>query len=256
MWLTDGGTPRRIAEQACVGTAQSSGFATGNAGPWAVWFDCSPASQGTDLVVFDTVSGHEVARHSIPSCRVLEPVRFGLGYTCGPRDVVGERVYFDRNGRGFVFDVPSGRVTPASPTMYGDDLKAHSRAFVIGDSWQTGKLTDGLTFSVKGSQLVPLVDLNSERVSSRAFDAATGQPVRLRLPRGYHPDPETIADSGTDSFTFFEWLDDDTVALSQGVDNSVGDLIACHLSDGRCHLTVKAAPPHEHRIVVGRQLPG
>jgi hypothetical protein len=256
VWFTDGGTPRRIAEQACVGTAQSSGFATGNAGPYAVWFDCSPALPGTDLVVFDTVSGHEVARHSIPSCRVSKPLRFGLGYKCVPRDVVGEHVYFDLNGRGFVFDVPSGRVTPASPTMYGDDLRAHSRALVIGDSWQTGTLVDGLTFSVKGSRLVPQFNENSEQGPTRAFDAATGQPVQLRLPGGYHPDPASIADAGTDSFTFFEWLDDDTVALSQGVENTVGDLIVCHLSDGRCRLAVKAGPPDKHRIVVGRWLPG
>ena len=259
VWFTDGGTPRRIAEQACVGTAQSSGIATGNAGPYAVWFDCSPALQGTDLVVFDTVSGHEVARHSIPSCRLLDPVRLGLGYKCVPRNVLGEHVYFERNGRDMVFDVPSGQVTPKSSRMYDDDLRASSRALVIGDSWKTGQLTDdenGMTFAVSGSRLVPQFDENSEQGPTRAFDPATGQPVRLRLPSGYHPDQESMDAAGTNSFTFFEWLDDDTVALSQGVENIVGDLITCHLADGRCRLAVKAGPPNKFRIVVGRQLPG
>lgn len=260
MWFTDGGSPRRIADRACVGTAQASGFATGNVGPWVVWFDCSPAVLGTDLVVFDTVSGHEVARHSIPSCRVAEPVRFGLGYKCGPVDVVGDHVYVHRNDRDFVFDVTSDRVIPASPRMYDDDLRTHSRALVTGDSWQTGNVTDGehLTFSVEGSRLVPLADVDSERVPSRLFDAATGQPVRLRLPAGYHPDPKTIAETGSNSFTLIQWLDADTIALSQGINNSVGDLITCHLSDGLCHLAVKAESrkPHVYRIVAGGSLPG
>lgn len=255
MWFTDGGSPRRIAEQACVGTAQASGFATGNVGPWAVWFDCTPGSRG-DLVVFDTSAGHEVARHPIPSCRVTELVRFGLGYKCAPGDVVGEHVYFDRNGRDFVFDVPSDQVIPANPRMYADDLRTHSRALVIGDSWQTGFLTDGETlgFSVEGSRLVPLVRAHSEEVPSRAFDAATGQPVRLRLPGGYHRDPE----AGGAGFVLIQWLDDDTIALSQGIYSSVGDIITCHLSDGRCHLAVRAESlkPHLYRIVAGGSLPG
>ena len=238
------------------------GLATGNAGPLAAWFDCTPGSRG-DLVVFDTSSGQEVARHAIPSCSDTRAMWYG---GCGPGDVIDKHVYFTSRVNNskqlidhqFRLDVTSDQVIPANPQIYADDLRTHSRALVIGDTWQTGNLTDGeyQTFSVEGSRLVPLADVHSQRVPSRAFDATTGQPVRLRLPGGYHPDPETIADAGTDSFTFFQWLDDDTIALSQGIDNTKGDLITCHLSDGRCHLTVRAAPPDTYRIVAGGSLPG
>ena len=261
VWFTDGGEPQQIAEQACVYTGSEDGLATGDAGPLASWFDCTPGSRG-DLVVFDTGSGHEVSRHLISSCRAVRAMSYG---GCGPVDVIGEHVYFTSAVNNsnqlidhqFRLDVTSDQVTPADPQMYADDLRTHARALVIGDSWQTGNLTDGeyLTFSVEGSRLVPLGDVHSER-APRAFDAATGQPVRLRLPGGYHPDPETIADAGTDSFTFFQWLDDDTIALAQGIDNTKGDLITCRLSDGSCHLAVKAAPPDQQRIVAGGSLPG
>lgn len=261
VWFTDGGSPRRIAEQACVDTSRDDGLATGNAGPLAAWFDCTPGSRG-DLVVFDTSAGREVARQAIPSCRAT---RAGLHSGCGPDDVIGEHVYFTSQASSskrlidhqFRLDVTSDQVIPVNPQMYADDLRTHSRALVIGDSWQTGNLTDGeyLTFSVAGSRLVPLVDVDSERVPSRAFDAATGQPVRLRLPGGYHPDPEA-GGMGFNSFFLIQWLDADTIALSQGIYNSVGDLITCHLSDGRCRLAVKAEPPDKQRIVAGGSLPG
>ena len=61
---------------------------------------------------------------------------------------------------------------------------------------------------------------------------------------------------GTDIFTVFEWLDDDTLALMQGGNNSVGDIITCHLSDGSCDLAVKGAPPDKYRMVAGGALPG
>jgi hypothetical protein len=97
-------------------------------------------------------------------------------------------------------------------------------------------------------------------VRTRAFDTATSQPVLFRLPAGYHPDPaagfhqpgESL--EGTDTFTPFEWLDDDTVALAQG--DWVGDIITCHLSDGRCDLAVKDGPHNRHRIAPGMGLPG
>jgi len=53
-----------------------------------------------------------------------------------------------------------------------------------------------------------------------------------------------------------EWLDDDTLALMQGGNNSVGAIITCHLSDGSCDLAVKGAPDDKYRMVAGGALPG
>ena len=129
----------------------------------------------------------------------------------------------------------------------------------IGDSWRAGTPSDSgnIVFHALGSRLVP-----DKTGRTRVFDTATGQPVQLRLPAGYHPDPaagfhqpgETL--EGTDTFTPFEWLDDDTVVLAQGDINWVGDIITCHLSDGRCDLAVKEPPHNRHRIAPGMGLPG
>jgi len=68
--------------------------------------------------------------------------------------------------------------------------------------------------------------------------------------------PDVPRLEGTDTFTPVEWLDDDTVALAQGGITFVGDIITCHLSDGRCDLAVKEPPHTRHRIAPGMALPG
>jgi hypothetical protein len=271
VWVTDGGRPQQIAQQACADTSgDHSGLATGNAGTLVAWFDCSPASPG-DLVVYDTGLRHEVARHPDHSCRAPGPGP----YECVPDGVIGEHVYFSHiNNPGrviehqFRLDVTSGQVIPAGPAVYADDLRTHPRALVIGDSWSAGTPTDDIrevVFHVVGSRLVPVVfdNASDKPVRTRAFDTATGQPVRFRLPAGYHPDPaaahvpgDSYAVGGGDTFTPFEWLDDDTVALAQGDINWVGDIITCHPSDGRCDLAVPWAAHDRHRIAPGLGLPG
>ena len=221
---------------------------SGSSGPWAIWVDC-----GGDLVVFDTASGQEVARKPLPSC-------LDEGWYCEADDVVGEHAYFTREGgasglqeRRYRFDVSTGLVVAATDQMYADDLRSHSRGLVLGDSWRTGTRPLQVRFDVVGSRLVP-TDVDS--APTKAFDAATGRPVRLRLPRGTTPilqDP--LARWG--GFILFEWLDDDTVALVQSYEQRPvgGDIITCHLSDGRCRLAVPAGPPDQIRMVPGASFP-
>jgi hypothetical protein len=274
VWVTDGGRPRQIAQQACADTSGDwRGLATGSAGTLLAWFDCSPASRG-DLVVYDTNLRHEVARQNVRSCRAPGPGPLEGPYGCIADGVIGEHVYFghiNKSGRlvahQFRLDVPSGQVIPAGQAMYADDLRTHPRALVIGDSWSAGTPTDDIGavgFHVVGSRLVPVVfdNASDKDVRTRAFDTATRQLVRFRLPSGYRPDPAAGFHQpgelleGTDRFTPFEWLDDDTVALAQGSSNWVGAIITCHLSDGRCELAVKEPPHNRHRIAPGLGLPG
>jgi hypothetical protein len=134
-------------------------------------------------------------------------------------------------------DLTSGQVTQAGAEMFAQDLRTHPRALVTGDSWQTGTPTDSVDFRVDGSQLIPGTDESDH--PTQVFDTATGKPVRLRLPTGYRPDENNSEElAGDRTFTLFEWLDDDTVALRHYDDNG-GDIITCQLSDGRCVLVVE-----------------
>jgi hypothetical protein len=264
VWLTDGDEPRRIAEQACVDTTQYTGLAAGNAGPWAVWFDCSPASQGRDLVVFDTVTGREVARHTIPACRGREPA--WQGYKCRPRDVIGEHVYVsvfdeatDDVDRDLLLDVPSGQLSLARPARYAQDVESHPRGLVIGEDLQTGIRSTGVpqVFRVVGPRLVPVRNSDlSEFVVEAAFDTGTGAAVQLRLPTGYR----AVRSDPTDDppfFVLFEWLDDDTVTLARGnTSTHFGDILVCHLADGRCEVAVEAPRGDATRIVAHLWPPG
>lgn len=264
VWLTDGGEPRRIADQACVDTTHADGLAAGNAGPWAVWFDCSATSQGSDLVVFDTVSGREVARHPVPDCRGRDPRWPAV--KCEPREVVGEHVYFgvadDRvkdGTRDFVLDVGSDEVTATTRGTLARDIDAHPRGLVIGPDRHSGVRTNGLqqVFRVVGSRLVPasVSDL-SEFDTPSGFDTGTGVEVRLRLPDGYHARRNDPTDDPP-FFVLFEWLDDDTVALARGnTSTHFGDILVCHLSDGGCQVTAPAPRGDATRIVAHLWPPG
>lgn len=241
LWFTDGGTPRRIA--VCGGKP------SGSSDTWATWIDCAG-----ELVVFDTATGEEVARKPLPQC-------LDEGWSCEAEDLVGEHAYFTRTGgasglreRLYRLDVSTGLVVAATDQMYAADLRSHPRGLVLGDSWRTGTATLEVRFDVVGSRLVP-TDVDSG--PTKAFDAATGRPVRLRLPKGTTPFLQQASPTWWEGFIVFEWLDDDTVAIAQGYEERpvVGDIITCHLSDGRCHIAVPAGPPDRIRLVPGASYP-
>ncbi len=225
------------------------GKPSGSSDTWATWIDCAG-----DLVVFDTASGEEVARKPLPSC-------LDEGWSCEADDVVGEHVYFTREGgasglreRRYRFDVSTGARgrrdgSRCTPTTSG---RTHAR-LVLGDSWRTGTAPLQVRFDVVGSRLVPT---DVETGPTKAFDAATGSPVHLRLPLG---PPRSCKDplARWGGFVLFEWLDDDTVALAQSYEQRPvgGDIITCHLSDGRCRLVVPAGPPDQIRLVPDMNYP-
>ena len=92
---------------------------------------------------------------------------------------------------------------------------------------------------------------------TKAFNAATGQAVRLRLPKGATPFVQQASPTWWKGYTLFQWVDDDTIALVQGYEQRPvgGDIITCHLSDGRCHIAVPAGPPDRILLVPGASYP-
>ncbi len=267
VWFTDGDRPTRIARKACAvaaGAARDLGLATGNTGALVAWFDCEPGSRG-DLVVYDTAADHEVVRHRVPWCdATAAPMHLpASGSACLPDALVGDHVYFThlqdgqdaQTARQFRYDLTSGLVEPSGQAAYREDLRGRARTLVVGASRLDGTPSEargvagGFSFRPAGRRLVPVehVDVGEAGAETRVFDGATARPVELRLPEGYQPTPADVPVS----FFIFEWLDDDTVALAESGFSTVGDVLVCHLSDGRCRSALTGAG-----IVPGMPLPG
>jgi hypothetical protein len=256
VWFSEGGTPVRVGSHLC-GASRNGEFAhfanravvAANSGSTVAWFDCTHPARPA-LVVFDTSSHHEVVRRPVPFCR---------GF-CEVGDVTSDYVYFNRgfysgeHSPEYRFDLRANRLRASTPREYADDLRAHPRGLILGDDWQSGTpitgdglspTTDPLRFAAVGSRLLPVVSVNDRDQVTSAFDTATRRVLRLRLPAGYHVET-------TDSFSIFEWLDDETVALLGGR----ADILTCQLSTGHCVVAVQGPDADTWRIVPEFPLPG
>jgi hypothetical protein len=241
VWFSDGRAPERIGRHC----GQSSPLTpndvmTASSGSLVVWFACSKAA-GRELVVYDTSLGREVARHRITGCQGHD-----LGFQCHLTAFVGEHVFLNRHVgntnfvHGLSLDLGTNTLRTVTPKYwvsgrsrqsgaYLAELRRQPRALVVGDSYESGAVTDGigLGFAVSGSRLVPHLD--TDEPATKAY-GTTGRPVRLHVPSGYHR---------ANGFSLVEWLNDETVALAvYGQGPNSGDVLTCHLSDGRCEQVV------------------
>jgi hypothetical protein len=212
---------------------------TGNAGSLTTWIE-GPRSGPARLVVYDTGERRVVARP-----------RFAPSYS-SILWVGTDRVIWEarRTNQIRMLEVATGRVSVLSQNEYAAAMLRDGRALVIGDSFGSGSVSDGLDalFVRKGAQLFAVHD---DRRITAAFDR-TGSPIRLRVPEGY---------DRARSFTSFQWLDDDRLALMAGAgsmgfvpgldpdmpedNDGYGDIMVCRISTGICRLAVRGpgAPP-------------
>jgi hypothetical protein len=285
VWFSDGRTVDRIGSHPC--TRYSGGFVTfdpaavvaGNAGSLLAWFDCTNPKRPA-LVVYDTGSSRaggqpkHLTRERVPGCGVRPS---GPNAFCDLVGIVGDHVYWDRavysgagaRNRYMRRDITTGQTERSSHRAYQLDLRSAPRALVVGDSYASGTVTDGvdqaydypvsppfmeLSFVASGRKLVAFVDRPNTPTGPQrqaVFANATRDRVQLRLPHGYR---------STDTFTLFQWLDDDTVALGAGANTwggetkRDGDILRCTLSTGRCVLAVPGG--RDVRIVPHLLLPG
>lgn len=255
LWFSDGVSSVQIGAGVCgippnegISHESAGAVITGDAGSLVAWFECavpmgSESPQSQTLVVYDTGSRREVVR---------EPCATVAG--CSLDAVIGEHIYggFNagtRSERPFIYDVNTATWIPATPRSYEDEVRNNPRGLMFGDTWETATGDEFNGWEVVGTRLVPTVrDGAEDNRRTKAFNTATHQEVQLRLPPGYHP---TAA-----GFGIFEWLDDDTVALTSGQNGESGDIIMCQLSDGRCQLAVKAGPDDMARLLPAHGLPG
>ena len=223
---------------------------TGNAGSLAAWTDPRGTGRPT-RVVYDTGQRTVVASNPCPMARLgntsCDPLWVGTDHIYYPASPFGRRV--ER------LDVASGQLTVVSAAEYAADLRSQPRNLVLGESYEAGAVSDGIDvlFVNQGSRLVAvgvpdelggsLASCGTDRCETSAFDTS-GSPVSLRVPEGY---------DGARSFTVFQWLDDDRLALMAGaggtfvfgLDNDLpgdnkgyGDIMVCRISTGACRLAV------------------
>ena len=235
VWLADTTSVRRIAT-----TGVSHSFLgildvrTGNAGSLAAWIT-DPGSGDAAIVVYDTARERVVARHR---CDLV---------SCQLRWVGTDSVYWDAYGeRPRRLDVTTGEMTVVRPRTLVQEVLGLGRALVVGGSFEGGKVTNGLdvTFVREGTHLRAAVPGTTVPGRLTTAFATTGTPVRLRVPEGY---------DRARSFTAFQWLDDDRLALMAGagmgyvpglpdspVDSTgYGDILVCQVSTGACRLAAR-----------------
>jgi hypothetical protein len=136
------------------------------------------------------------------------------------------------------------------------DLTSTPRGLIVGDSPQTGVVSDGygVVFAANGARLVPtrssLAPNDPYNSSTTAFQTGTHEQLRFRMPSGY---------AGADEFTAFEWLDDDRLAMMNAANSwrqTTAEILICRVSTGQCELAATAKSGEDPRIAPHLPLPG
>jgi hypothetical protein len=259
VWFTDGVTTRRIGEiDGYLGIRASMAVMSGTAGSLVAWIEESTPGRA-EIVVYDTNDREEVARVAPPSCHASRTA------TCALDAVVGDHVYFiggsDRHRRRDMrrLDVSTHELERVSAAEAASDLAGMPRGLVLGDSADTGRVTNGygVVFAVRGERLVPtsesLAPSDPYNSTTSAFDTGTHQRLQFHLPAGHR--------SAAEEFTAFEWLDDDRLALMNAANSwrqTTGEILVCRISTSRCNVAVpaKSTRDDEPRIAPHLPLPG
>lgn len=212
-----------------------------SAGSTVVWFEPAPDERGRnstyrergEYVVYDTGKRREVARFGSPDSD-LKGVYDDYLYWIP--DVEAQCLDFSkyyqecrRYDRVTRLETSTGVQTQVAWARFASDRGSRPRMFVVpirGEANTPGPVYDErIGFGREGDRLVA-DDGGGAAATVRL--ARTGEPLRLRLPAGYHDDVE--------SFFFEMWLDDDRFVLS--ADNRE-DMLTCRLSSGRCRLAAR-----------------
>ncbi len=273
LWFTDGTTLRQIG-LTTPGRVMDQGIGWSPAGrpndrivaDWSgsrlAWLEYSrtgPHGDPPELVVYDTVAHHRVARASLrpmstcPSCAHIVSVHGDqIDWTDGSRKGLGTSTQRLSSVRLYRYDVSSRRQTIVSVKDYQAELRTRPRTLVVGEALDSGTVGDaiGQDFVVDGRTLVA----SGRGSGRRTFDPRTGDAV------AFHTSWALAAGRGGQRFYLFQWLDDDTVALLAGSGSSTGtrrgdDMLLCSISRGDCTMATRL-PDASSPIVPEFETPG
>jgi hypothetical protein len=249
IWFTDGSTVDRLGALGETGpgyrdpwplTSRPSWMLSANTGSRLVWFEF-PAPGRPEVVVYDTGSGHEVAR---------DAVRMEQGHVAVPALLSGRFVYWfedpspeelPEDQTQVRYDPATGQQSPISERQLLEDLdgeaavrsvllkgdgrldSSHAFHYSDGMGQQMGlDLRQGVS-GVDGVAPVGSGDLVAQDVS--------GRPFVFEPPRNY------TSKSGIGWLV--QWLDNQTVVVVSPLRDST-DLIACELDTGTCQVAASA----------------
>ncbi len=268
VWFTDGSrvevvgttTPGNLVDRGIAWGASgrpNRWVVSENSGSRFAWFEY-PTGDRPEIVVYDASLHRRVARVAVdvsrPCARCARIVAVdakAVYWTTGLWHGLGSAEDTDpRRNQVFRIDVETGARSTVSPSRLRAAFRAGSRMLVVGDSPDSGTLTDGIgqEFAVVDGQLVARA-----RGGAALFDSR-GTRLRLRAPPGFH-------DSPTGGLLLFQWLDDDTVALLDATGWTAGvlggeDLLVCKLTTGRCRVAVRTDGAQGSPIVPELGTPG
>jgi hypothetical protein len=209
------------------------------------------------------------------------PVRGCESDDCRIETVVGDHVYWWTPQDGLaswadapgtrplkVLDLSSGVVSDSDAAALWEDLRAHPRSFVKGDSFAKGEVvnqdvnTEAVFFLPVGDtlELSRFVRETSDGRGVYAFGGfdTTGRRLHLRIPEDYTPAEAPYA--------LFQWLDDDRFAVMSGATHTTfgngwngfrgyGDILVCDIAHERCTLAASGPRDGGYRIVPHLDVP-
>jgi hypothetical protein len=259
IWFTDGSSTHQIGEtNGYLGIRASDVVVSGTDGSRVAWVAEAVKPRKVEIVVYDTRADRVVAKVPDPACAELIT-------SCAMKALVGDdHVYWVRadwrHARPDVLtrlEVSNGTRQRVTAAELAADLASTPRALIVGDSPQTGVVSDGygVVFAVKGARLVAmrsgLAPDDPYNSATTAFKASTQEQLRFRMPAGYN--------GGADEFTAFEWLDDDRLAMMNAANSwrqTTAEILICRVSTGHCELAAGANSGDDPRIAPHIGLPG
>lgn len=147
------------------------------------------------------------------------------------------------------YDVDTGVLEPVDEAELAAARRGVSRALVVGPSAEAGRLLHTEAARSRGTNSVDRLTVNDSELDE-LVDPHTGEQVKLRVSAGY--------ESG--QMWFVQWLDDTRFTLITGEPGTVGDLLVCRITEGRCDVrldrstwTIAPLLPG-HRLDVGVEL--
>ncbi len=277
VWFTDGSRPVLVGLTA-PGVVRGVSVAWGLAGrpeDWVVsdnsgshfaWFEY-PMGDRPEIVVYDAREQEQVARVPVDlkgSCercvQIVSVTDLAVYWTDSLWRGLGSAAEGRESPRPFRHEYADSRTSQVALGTLRTDLLGRGRMLVVGDTVETGRLTDGVgqDFVVDGGHLTQASAASRSSGAADAgrqvFDPRTGRRLVFGAPPRY-------GYGIVERLRLFQWLDDDRFALFDATGWNAGDLtgedfLVCRISTTRCTVALERPASSGSPVVPELPTPG